>query len=1200
MLTGLAAPKVSAQAVYGSIAGTVTDPQGAGVAGAKVAITNIGKGTEESVTSNESGYFTVTHLIPDMYKVRIEAQGFKAYEVASVTVLVDTTVRLDAALQVGAVTQSIEVTGEIPQLQTEKSDVSTTFQSVSVEALPIYNRNFTTFQLLSPGNQRLNGWNHAASENPQGSQQILTQGQHFAGTAFELDGTDNQDPILGIIVINPALESINEVKVTAQDYDAEFGKAIGAVVTSQTKSGTNEFHGNAFDFERSNANFARNPLTETPPTQVPKGNWNQFGGSVGGPVIKNKLFLFGDYQGLRSHVGATAHDRDLTAAERAGDLSDLGIPIYDPYQTSDPAHCNVVLDAAGNPNALPSSQRTQFPGNIIPTCRLSPQAQNILKLIPLPNTTPSNPLQDNYFGSGSNVLDGNQFDIRGDYSFSERLQIFGRYSYQKFTRSGPGLYGTLPGGSALPSDPSVGQFAGNAESPDHSVAAGFDYTFSSTLLTDFRFGYFRYNVHTAPGGVGTTPAKDAGIPGLNLDPVYTSGMPAFTVHSPGSSDFYFGYSLGPAQCNCPLDEHEHQYQFVNNWTKIKGNHSIKFGVDGRYAYNLRVPSDAHRAGQLEFNNDITAGPGGVGGTGFAGLLLGDVSHFNRYVSTSTNAYETQPRIFFYGQDTWRVTSKFTLNAGLRWELYIPESAASTGQGGWLDPLTGEMRVAGQTGVDLRGNTSTDYKHLAPRIGIAYQWNPKTVVRLGYGRSYDIGVFGSVFGHSITQNLPVLGSQDYSGGASVAQDINSAFFLNNGPASFDPNTALTVNNCNPITDPAGVNQTTGKYTPTKTTCYGANGRPMLRDGVFSRVRPFNNRLPTVDAWNASVQRQVTTSLSVTAAYVANKGTHTLIGDNPAYGLNNRSNVGFNPNCSNADIVNFTTPDANCVSLHALPPNLRIPYYLQYGWTQGIDYFGNDANNSYQSLQITANKRLSSGLLFDASYTYQHANYYSNNGYYNIDPKSAYGPNANYRNHVFILTQVYYLPFGKGKRFFADAGRIQDLLIGGWSFNSAWNVSSGLPWTPSLSSCGASIDSGPCRPNRINAVQDGSRSGDPKATGYWFQTTPINSSTNQPIKLDSLCKSAGSWGQACTLGAFGSVSTNSLRGPKFFNADAALFKDFSITERYKLQFQFQMFNLFNHANLDLPNTCVDCSNGGSITNIAFGSQMRRLQFGLKFAF
>src|SRR6266851_3074 len=305
------------QAVYGSIVGTVTDPQGNAVAGAKVTVTNLAKGTMVETTTNENGYYTVIHLIPDVHKVRIEAPGFKAYDVPSVTVGVDTTVRVDSQMQVGPVTQSIEVTGEVPQLQTEKSDVSTTFEAQTIESLPIYNRNFTTFQLLSPGNQRMNGWNHAASENPQGSQQILTQGQHFAGTAFELDGTDNQDPILGIIVINPNLDAIDETKIIHQDYDAEFGKAIGAIVTTQTKSGTNEIHGSAFDFERSNSNFARNPFTQAPlKGNVPSGNWNQFGGTVGGPIRKNKLFAFGDYQGQRSHVGGTSSDRVPTALER--------------------------------------------------------------------------------------------------------------------------------------------------------------------------------------------------------------------------------------------------------------------------------------------------------------------------------------------------------------------------------------------------------------------------------------------------------------------------------------------------------------------------------------------------------------------------------------------------------------------------------------------------------------------------------------------------------------------------------------------------------------------------------------------------------------------------------------------------------------------------------------------------------------------
>jgi hypothetical protein len=344
------------------------------------------------------------------------------------------------------------------------------------------------------------------------------------------------------------------------------------------------------------------------------------------------------------------------------------------------------------------------------------------------------------------------------------------------------------------------------------------------------------------------------IPGINLNST-TSAMPAFTIHTPNASDFQFGYSLGVNQYSCPLIEQEHQYQVVNNWTNSVGSIRSRFGADVRYAYNLRVPSDSHRAGQLDFNNDITVAPNRDTDAALPAFLLGQVGHFHRYVSHSLHAYETQPRLFFYGQDTIRWSSKLSLNVGLRWEIYRPESAARTAGGGWVDLATGEMRVAGQDGVDLRGNTTTSFKHFAPRLGIAYQVNPKTVVRLGYGRSFDIGVFGSIFGHAITQNLPVLGAQQIN-----PNNGFSAFSLNAGPPSFDPVTklggTLATSNCNAITDPSGV--VGGVFTPDKAQCLGVNGRPLVPDGVFSRARPFNNRLPTVDQSNVAVQLQLTSS------------------------------------------------------------------------------------------------------------------------------------------------------------------------------------------------------------------------------------------------------------------------------------------------------------------------------------------------------
>src|SRR6266403_4962796 len=305
LVCGLKTSTTFAQAVYGSILGTVTDPQGGAVSGAKVTVTSLTKSTTEETTTNESGNYSVTHLIPDTYKIRIEGPGFKATDIPSIQVSADSSAHVDVTMQVGAVTQSVEVTGEIPQLQTDRADVDVSFSKKYIEDLPVLNRNFTSFELLSPGTQKLPGFNHAATENPQGGGQINVNGQHFSGTNFELDGTDNQDPILGIIVVNPNLDAIDEAKIALQDYDAESGKATAGVVKVQTKSGSNDFHGSGFYFYRSSDQEARDPFTNKPGVSLAAATWKQFGGSVGGPVIKNKLFFFGDYQGTKQQQGIT-------------------------------------------------------------------------------------------------------------------------------------------------------------------------------------------------------------------------------------------------------------------------------------------------------------------------------------------------------------------------------------------------------------------------------------------------------------------------------------------------------------------------------------------------------------------------------------------------------------------------------------------------------------------------------------------------------------------------------------------------------------------------------------------------------------------------------------------------------------------------------------------------------------------------------
>ncbi|HYO83397.1 MAG TPA: carboxypeptidase-like regulatory domain-containing protein, partial [Bryobacteraceae bacterium] len=644
-----ATPALRAQAVYGSIVGTVLDGSGAVLSGAKVTITDMGRDVSTSTVTNDSGNYTQRALIVGRYRLRVEHPGFKTVVQENIGVSVDAESRVDVQMQVGEVTQTLEVTAEASVLKTERSDVATTWSEKTVTNIPTLNRRFTNFQLMTPG---VVAWptsmTAASAENPQGSYRMLVNGQSFAGTSHLLDGTDNHDAVLGWIVINPTLESVTEAKITTANYDAEFGVASAGVVSAQTKSGTNLIHGSVFEFLRNSVMQARNPFTQSRviPNSggrtIPLTQWNQFGASIGGPIQRNKLFYFGDFQGTRRNTGGGTLLRVPSAAERAGDLSGLGVNIFDPDSGLTPA------------------TRTQFPGNVIPPHRLSQQAQNLLKLIPLPNT-PAPLDQPNFAASGAVKFNDEAFNTRVDYYLSPELQLFGRYSLQQFRMVSPGAYGLLAGGSGLDASGSINAYAGTSDSRNHSIASGFNYTVSPSLLTDFRFGWLRYKVFGQPNVIGSTPATDAGVPGLNMGDDFTSGMPAFFVNGYGSGGaipFRFGYALGVNGCNCPLIQDEDQYQFVNNWTKIKGNHTFKFGADIRRANNLRVPSDRHRSGELQFDAARTQGPAG-GGSGLATFLLGDVSRFERYISPVLDASESQNRWFFFGQDSWRATRKLT-------------------------------------------------------------------------------------------------------------------------------------------------------------------------------------------------------------------------------------------------------------------------------------------------------------------------------------------------------------------------------------------------------------------------------------------------------------------------------------------------------------------------------------------------------------
>src|SRR5215470_4384659 len=680
-----------AQAVYGSVFGTITDARGSGVPGATVTITNTGTNVVETVKTDGSGYYNQTRLAPGRYRVKVEAVGFKTAVIETVVVSVDTASGASIVLQPGEISETITIIDTAPMLMTDRAEVSVTFESLQITDLPILDRNFTEFLLLTPGAQQL-GWGQTPAENPQGSAQTMVNGQHFSGTGYQLDGTENRDPLLGLIVVNPNVEAIGETKITSQNYDAEFGQAIAGVVSVSTKSGTKDLHGAAFLFRQSDALQARNPLSQfqKDPTTgkfLPHTLRNQFGGAVGGPVIKNRIFFFGDYEGVRSRVGGSRLLTVPTAAARQGNLSAYGVGIFDPTAplapTQDPR-------APDDPTKKVLA-RQQFANNTIPMNLLSQQALNILKLIPLPNVAnaPANGTLNNFVASGSEGYDKDSFDIRVDAKYSDKLNMFGRYSFAGFGLDGPTAFGEGGG-------PEIVTFGGQSKGRNQSVAYGLDYTWNDRLVSDFRFGFYRYRVNVAPSDFGKNTASDVGVPGLNLDP-FSSGLFAGFVIDPriqniaggfslGSEELRKGFNFGSGQfvnrCGCPLDQDENQFQFVSNTTKFLGSHAIKAGVDLRRAYNLRVPSDLHRSGELIFDTGRTRGPVG-GGLGLATFLLGDVSNFGRYISTNTDARERQWRHFYYGQDTWRATPRLTINYGLRLDVINPQSVNKAGNGGFL-------------------------------------------------------------------------------------------------------------------------------------------------------------------------------------------------------------------------------------------------------------------------------------------------------------------------------------------------------------------------------------------------------------------------------------------------------------------------------------------------------------------------------------
>ena len=820
LMVATAAPAALAQSVSGTILGTVTDSSGAIVAGAKVTIVNEGTALTRTVTSDANGEYTAPSLPTGTYTVMSEMSGFKALALSNIEVGVDQRVRINLKLDLGAMTESVSVKAETPLVQTSSSELGTTVGNAQIEALPLNGRNFVNLTRSVPGVLRgIPGANidGAGSLAWRASASFSANGQRPRDNNYMLDGVDNNETWLQTVVIFPSVDALDEFKLQTSTYSAEFGRSLGGVVNLQIKSGSNQLRGSGFEFHRNDAFDANNFFNNRANRAKPDFTQNQFGGTLGGAVFKDKTFFFGDYQGSRETQGVTALSTVPSLAMRRGDFSELTRVIYDP--------------TTGQP----------FQGNVIPSDRIDLVANNILtQLYPEPNTpgtrqSSNGQTINNYLLNPIKHREDNQFDVKVDHNLTSANRFFTRYSYEKTHRIQPA---SLPHGDA---GFTFGAGEGNIKA--QSLAFNDTHTLRPSLLNEFRFGWSSIKFFQVPIDYGTNPAAAVGLPGVNLNQA-TSGMSQMT--------FQNIRGLG-ANGNQPLITNQNDYQIFDNVTWIKGKHTIKSG--GSLTLRSReILNPDTITGVFNFNNNMTSNcagqPAGCsvnGSTGFdvASFMLGYVNTKARNLFDEDTYTEKRPEYSLYMQDDFRATNRLTLNLGLRWDVYVPWIEVDDRQSNF-DETTGKFVVASDdaviNGVKVGRYLQTYSKRdFGPRFGFAYDLtgNGKTLVRGGFGIFWNFTPGGT--SSSKAQNPPFL--------QATAQNAT--------PSAYGVNLLLKTG----LPDPPGTSPT----------------RPA--EGSTRSIFDINFRDAYARQWNVNIQQSLATNYLVEIAYVGSQGRQMLIKGDP---------------------------------------------------------------------------------------------------------------------------------------------------------------------------------------------------------------------------------------------------------------------------------------------------------------------------------
>jgi hypothetical protein len=948
------------QAVNATLLGTVTDASGAVISNAKVIVTETNTAVSRTGETNASGNYSFPDLPPGQYTVLVEVAGFKKETKTNIDLLVNTSTRVDLQLQPGNVSESIEVTAEVATLQTDRTDTGRKIEVQLVEDAPLgNNRNFQSLLNLAPGTAPAS-FQHSQFFNASSSLQTQVNGQMREGNNYLIEGTDDNERTGLLQILIPPIEAIQTVDISTSNFDAEQGRATGAVTNVILKSGSNTFHGAAYEFLQNNDLDARSFFNPS----VPHIAYNYVGGNIGGPVRKNKLFFFADYLRTMDHEGSATLETIPSLAFRGGDLSADTHVIYDP--------------ATGDP--FTGTGRTPIPGNKIPQSRINPVSTNILALLPAPNqsfkeSAPAN----NYYAALPFQKTTDSLDGKMDFNITDKDRLSGRISFARPVIFQAPIFGLAGGGNAN------GAFEGTGTQKTYSAGLNYDHVFSPTLLTEARIGISHYHNVANPSDYGSNDATKLGIPGVNINP-FTTGQVGINIDNTFTAPL-IGYSA-----SLPWVRAEVNVDIVNTWTKILGNHTIKFGGDlRRVRDDLLQDQTFSPRGVYHFNTNQTSTPGASTGFGnaFASFLLDSPSQVGRDVNTYFPAYREWQFFSFVG-DKWQVTPKLTVDLGLRWELYPPGTPAFPGGFSNYNPVNNTLVIAGVGGNPSNLGMQTRYNYFAPRVGLAYRLTEKTVIRAGFGVSYV-----PFTDNTYAYNYPVRANNAYN---PIGNGYGPAVLADNvTPATFQAGFPLPV----PITIPSnGIIQIPNSG--------------VLASQTYTYI-PTNWKNPHVESWNIAVQQALPHHFTLDVAYVANHGVDTVA----------------SPNINSATVIGTgTAGEPGAVFNRTASTN---QYFSAY-------------SSSYNSLQVKLDRRFSSGLLITTSFTWQKSMSFQSDDdgglTFFINQRRNYAPTDFDRKLNFVQSYVYQLPFGKGKKWLTSGPA--NAVVGGWQVSGIVSIYTGTPF------------------------------------------------------------------------------------------------------------------------------------------------------------